>query len=258
MKSDERSLFDHPVLEFMELEEIQNEQVKMLGQKSAQALSGSANVIGYSMMKAELLAPMGESSYWEWVNFAWLSMVEGFREIGKVYPMEITQKEKENHLLKYLPTRNISVALESIHFNFYLKNIPRSVTHQIVRHRKMAFGQQSLRAADASYSPFVIPAGINKSRDVEKMKELFQDCKKMYTHLINIGVPREQARGVLPSNIATTITMTTDLRGLVDYLKNRLAYWTQYEHRVLAWKIAEEIKIHQPKFYRLIKLMVEG
>lgn len=67
-----------------------------------------------------------------------------------------------------------------------------------------------------------------------------------YQYLINSGMPAEDARGLLPTNLLTRIHYRTDLRALLDHAGNRLCTQAQFEWRQVFAKIAEAIRDYNP------------
>lgn len=62
-----------------------------------------------------------------------------------------------------------------------------------------------------------------------------------YKALINLGMPAEDARGLLPTNLLTRINYNTSLRGLLEHSGLRLCTQAQFEWRQVWTKIKEAI-----------------
>lgn len=67
-----------------------------------------------------------------------------------------------------------------------------------------------------------------------------------YKALINLGMPAEDARGLLPTNLLTRINYNTSLRGLLEHSGLRLCTQAQFEWRQVWTKIKEAI-VNYPK-----------
>jgi len=63
-----------------------------------------------------------------------------------------------------------------------------------------------------------------------------------YDYLVDSGVPAEDARGLLPTNVLTRAHYTTDLRALLDHAGNRLCTQAQFEWRLVFAQIVEAIR----------------
>lgn len=67
-----------------------------------------------------------------------------------------------------------------------------------------------------------------------------------YSYLVGTGVPQEDARGLLPTNLLTTIHYITDLRALLDHGGNRLCTQAQFEWRLVFSRIRQAIREYNP------------
>jgi flavin-dependent thymidylate synthase len=63
-----------------------------------------------------------------------------------------------------------------------------------------------------------------------------------YNILVNQGMPAEDARGLLPTNLLTRINYNTSLRGLLDHAGLRLCTQAQFEWRLVWMKILDAIR----------------
>jgi len=218
---------------------------------------------GFETMECELMSPLGEESYKQWVNAAFFSTFATWDETGDKLLDDMPHEEREKRLLYMLKSRPISVARECVKFTFRLSGISRAVTHQLVRHRKMAFGQQSLRVSDPSQDAIRLPEVMwndeGEYQDaIEKCVEVMCSVKKLYSDLVEIGIPREQARAVLPIGITTKINATMDLRAMIDYFRARISDIAMAEHTYMVALMANELRGRQPKFYCYISSQVDG
>lgn len=65
-----------------------------------------------------------------------------------------------------------------------------------------------------------------------------------YGMMVNTGMPAEDARGLLPTNIATRVNYITNLRGLLDHAGNRLCTQAQFEWRLVFSQIAASLRAY--------------
>jgi thymidylate synthase ThyX len=63
-----------------------------------------------------------------------------------------------------------------------------------------------------------------------------------YNDLVNSGMPAEDARGLLPTNLLTRINYNTSLRGLKEHAGVRLCTQAQYEWRLVWMEILKAIR----------------
>ena len=161
--------------------------------------------------------------------------------------------QKEAEELQYI-ANTIRSSWEFVDYVFLIRNVSRAFTHQFVRTRTASFAQQSLRVVD--------PVGVRYSTDgdsTRRMKaivperfrhnsELYlkfdiamRDAEDSYRYLIASGASTEDARGVLPTNVATNICAKFNLRNFADLVSSRSGGRTQNEYRVVVEKMADAV-----------------
>jgi thymidylate synthase ThyX len=141
-----------------------------------------------------------------------------------------TEQQKLNELAKIKDT--IKSSWEFVSYIFSIENVSRNFTHQLVRTRTQSYAQESLRAVDASESG-VYNLGLNIDYDHAVCISL-----ACYKEQIKQGVPIQDARGCLPTDILTNIVVKTDLRTLHDTALTRLCVRTAGEYQ----NVFKEIK----------------
>jgi flavin-dependent thymidylate synthase len=154
-------------------------------------------------------------------------------------PAEVP-KEKIRWWFTELSKTKLAAPFEFIDFHFLLEGVSRAFTHQLVRQRTAVYVQESMRFAvkeDAAFEVAMPPSIAGLSEDDPKRKLWHDHVGEMaerYMQLVNAGIPAEDARGILPTNIATRIHYKTNLRNLADHAGNRLCTQAQFEWR-LVW-----------------------
>ena len=134
--------------------------------------------------------------------------------------------------------------LEFANFHFHIEGVSRALTHQLVRHRLASFAQRSQRYCTETEDGFhyVTPPSIDKnlmtSIDYNKFMQQVQD---IYDYLIHQGVPKEDARFVLPNACESQIDVSMNFRELIHFMNERLCSCAQWEIRELAQKMRQEI-----------------
>ena len=68
------------------------------------------------------------------------------------------------------------------------------------------------------------------------------EVERVYNELVNDGMPAEDARGMLPTNLLTQLNYFTNLRGLKGHSGMRLCTQAQYEWKVVWAQIIGSIK----------------
>ena len=160
-----------------------------------------------------------------------------------------------NHIVKSGHTST----LEHITFTFAIEGVSRALLAQLTRHRHMSFSVQSQRYNKFSSGSrsegfnYVVPKTITDSEtkrfkagySIEPQKYFefcMNDIQKMYDNLIQIGIPQEDARSVLPNSATCNLVMTASLRTILEfYDKRRKGNGAQQEITVLAERLKEEV-----------------
>jgi len=130
--------------------------------------------------------------------------------------------------------------LEHASFTFSISGCSRACSHQLVRHRLASYSQQSQRYVkmDMKDMPFFIPQSISTIYYKEYI-EMLNTISGFYNTLIEKGIPKEDARYILPEATRTKIVVTMNLRELIHFFHERLCGKAQDEIREAATAMAE-------------------
>lgn len=95
----------------------------------------------------------------------------------------------------------------------------RGLSHELVRHRLASFNQESTRYCNYSKDKFGKEIAVVKpyeikvdSPEYDIWRNQCEEAEKAYMELLDAGVTPESARSVLPTCLATTIDIKTNLR----------------------------------------------
>lgn len=125
--------------------------------------------------------------------------------------------------------------MDHVVYMFEIEDCSRVTTHQLVRHRAVSYDQESQRFSAATREGVVIPPSI---RSNETAYKAYDDALKTvyaaYEKMVAAGVPKEDARYILPSAIKTKLVMTLNARSLMHMVWQRTALQAQWEIRELA------------------------
>ncbi len=153
-------------------------------------------------------------------------------------------------LLQHVMTLGHTSVIEHTCFTFAIGDVSRSLTHQLVRHRIASYAQQSQRYVNLKEPVFVTPPKIAKNANMRKAyEETMQGIWKHYNTLLEMGIPAEDARYVLPNATCTNIIMTMNARSLLNFFDLRCCLHAQWEIRTLANKILELVKREAPTIF---------
>lgn len=147
--------------------------------------------------------------------------------------------------LEYM-ANTIPSSWEFVDYVFLVEGVSRAYTHQQVRTRAASYAQQTMRVLEMGEFDYVFTdKNMEDQTAYASIELLLQHIKKTYNHLIKIGQPPEDARGILPTNIATNIVCKFNLRTFVDLAKSRTGGRTQGEYqKVINAMVDEVLKVH--------------
>jgi flavin-dependent thymidylate synthase len=149
------------------------------------------------------------------------------------------------HWFEEMSKTRLQAPFEFIDLHFLIEGVTRAFTHQLVRQRTAVYVQESQRFAVKENGVHEVGdppslAGIpDDHRHRLVWKNAVRNITEAYNQLVNSGMPAEDARGLLPTNITTRVHYKTNLRNLAEHAGNRLCTQAQFEWR-LVW--AEMIK----------------
>jgi thymidylate synthase (FAD) len=204
--------------------------------------------------KIELVQSMGED----------ITVVNSARVSFGVHKKEVD--EKDENLIKYLIKNRHTSTLEHNTATFRIK-VPLFVRSQHHRHRTWSYNEISRRYTDINIE-FYTPKNfrtqhasnrqasnslelINPNVDTNnwsgfgKASEIYEDhCNDslvMFNNLIEQGVCKEQARGVLPQAMYTEYYATANLSNILKFITLRTHEGAQWEIQKLAESMLEII-----------------
>lgn len=189
-------------------------------------------------MKVELLSYTPEPD-----RLVALSARLCYSKIGISDLAEKITEGKVRELLNRLKSSGHLSPFEHANFTFGIEGISRVTSHQLVRHRIASYSQQSQRYVKMSKGEFVIPPSIKKdSSAVELVRNFNETALALYDKLIQLGIPEEDARYVLPQGITTKIIVTMNARELLHFFNLRCCLRAQWEIRAMANLMLKEVK----------------
>ena len=144
----------------------------------------------------------------------------------------------------------------------------RAISAQIIRHRSFSIQEFSQRYAKVEEKPVVPHLRLqdHKNRQnsidavdpfvanklIAKMEILYKDIDIIYNELLDNGIAKECARGILPMNSKTRLYVNGNIRSWVHYLQARTHPSSQREHREIALGIKEIFKKELPIIYEAV------
>lgn len=154
------------------------------------------------------------------------------------YRSESKGKDSDRRLLRHLLRNRHMTPFEAAVFTFEVK-APIFVARQWMRHRVGSYNEESLRYCEAK-TDFYVPEGLGYAEQ-SVWDEYNQEAVKKYNLLKDVGIPKEQARAVLPLGLYTRFVWTVNGSSLLNFLSLRLHKSAQSEIRQYAqgiWSLA--------------------
>ena len=125
--------------------------------------------------------------------------------------------------------------IEHVSFTFKIEGVSRALLAQLTRHRIASFSVQSQRYCDMSDFRVVVPDSIKKDQSLlQEYGTALDAVKTFYLSAIKKGVPKEDARFILPNAALTDLVVTMNARELRHFFSLRCCNRAQWEIRALA------------------------
>ena len=186
---------------------------------------------------------------------------KGFTEIWFDTPMKGMDEEDADNdkallLLKGLVEKGHGSVLEHCCFTFAIEGISRACSHQLVRHRIASYSQQSQRYVRGDKFGYVIPETVSKNEKLLDEYEMYmRDTMDFYRYMVEIeGVPKEDARYILPNATTTNIVVTMNARELLHFISLRSSKRAQWEIRELAQEMLRQLKEVAPVIFGSVEI----
>ena len=159
--------------------------------------------------------------------------------------------EKVEKFVRKLESLGHASPFEHVSFTFCVEGVSRALLSQITRHRIGAsFSVRSQRYCSEDDFQYVIPKSIQRhEKHCVRYKALMADIQNLYNKLVELGVPKEDARMILPNACETRMIVTMNVRELWHFFNLRCCNRAQWEIRELANKMLELCKEASPLLF---------
>ena len=153
---------------------------------------------------------------------------------------ELLQGEEENlsrRLIDELFRSGHTSTFEHVSFTFGIDGLSRVASHQLARHRLASFSQQSQRYVKMTPDPeaVVVPPSVKANPEALRLyQDTVRTAQEAYMRLAELGVPKEDARFILPHGHTTRLVLTMNARELHHFFGLRLCRRAQWEIHELA------------------------
>lgn len=152
-------------------------------------------------------------------------------------------------LVEYLFKANHTSPFEHCFITFLLENVSRSFLAQITRHRMGSFTSASQHYTTYHKFPNIIdPRMVN----MDEVVQFLNQADEMYSHLISVGIPKEEARQVLPNAKAVNLLWTVNARSLINFFNQRSCKRNVDEMYYFAVKLRNQCLVWWPELFNLV------
>jgi len=170
------------------------------------------------------------------------------------YPSEMLEKmnlERARQIVKRVTGYGHMSIIEHASFTFSIEDVSRALTHQLVRHRIASYTQQSQRYVKYdTLKSYVIPPSIEANPEAKKLfDETLERISAAYNKLLEMGIPKEDARYILPNAAKTNIVVTMNARELRHFFNLRCCNRSQWELREVAMEMLRQVKKVAPSLF---------
>lgn len=164
-----------------------------------------------------------------------------YAPVGAAELMETMPEERVKSVLTTIMKSGHFSTLEHVSYTFAIDGVSRALTHQLVRHRLASFNQQSQRYVKfANGLDTIKPDTVAENPEANALfDEAIEFAKDAYVRLLDMGIPAEDARYLLPNAAETKIVVTMNVRELLHFFELRCCNRAQWEIRDLAHKMLE-------------------
>jgi flavin-dependent thymidylate synthase len=140
----------------------------------------------------------------------------------------------------------IKSSWEFADYTFQISGVSRAFTHQLVRTRTASFAQEAQRVVDMSEVDFILPDTIDGNGNASHAYAYaIVNQQKSYQNLIELGIPRQDARNIIGTGCLTSIMMKANLRTLHNMAELRLCFRVQSEFQnVFAEMKKRVVEVH--------------
>lgn len=141
---------------------------------------------------------------------------------------------------------------EHASFTFLIEGVSRVTQQQLTRHRMASFSIESQRHVKVDELELVAPWTVRSNDEaVAVWNAVAPQAFAAYNKLIELGVPMQDARYILPQGVAGKILMTMNVRELYHFFKLRTAPAAQWEIRELAKEMFNTLHDTWPDIFNM-------
>lgn len=154
-------------------------------------------------------------------------------------------KDIEPELVEVANT--IRSSWEFVDYTFEIVGVTRAFVQQLTRTRVgVSFAVQTLRLTDMADFDTTVPETVVDRGGTSEWAQVVSRIREGYKMLRSIGVPAEDARGLLPLNTQTNLIFKINLRALADMVPKRQSLRAQSEYQLFAAELVRLVEGAHP------------
>ena len=168
--------------------------------------------------------------------------------------------DSTDELIKKVIRKKHHSVLEHAMATFRVKGGSRVFTHELVRHRLMSPSQESQRYVEygkVRNFDVVLPPVIEQSEFKSRYLEKAAECEKLYSEMVKAGLPKEDARYILPNATTSEIVISANFREYRHIFEVRCNPRAHWEIRQICMMILEVLKKEAPIVFDDFKIDYE-
>ena len=142
--------------------------------------------------------------------------------------------EPKNSVVQGCIQRRHDSVTEHSQFVFDVSEVSRAFLAQVTRHRHLQFTVESQRYTLSD--TYVMPENLTDEQH-RIMKDIIESSFQSYRRLVDIGVPKEDARFVLPEATETKMVISGNYRAWMKFCELRQDKHAQWEIRKFAFEV---------------------
>lgn len=173
-----------------------------------------------------------------------------YAPVGAAELMETLSEDRIEKVLRTILESGHFSTLEHASYTFAIDGVSRAMTHQLVRHRLASYNQQSQRYVTFKEEPeFIVPQSVVDAGAEDAFDTAAREAFAAYARLVELGVPAEDARYLLPNACETKIVVTMNIRELLHFFELRCCNRAQWEIRDVACRMLELVRPTAPLIF---------
>ncbi len=137
---------------------------------------------------------------------------------------------------------------EHASFEFKITGVSRALLAQLTRHRMASYSVRSQRYVAENNFGYITPPSVEANAEQKDIYDfMMKKIGEAYEMMVSAGIPKEDARMILPNACETTIVMTMNVRELMNFCHERMCTRAQWEIRELAYKMYDAVQEIAPE-----------